>query len=171
MAYKITGKVAIITPTQSFKSRNGNDYTKRDLVITAIKFDQYTGQPTEDETNTPIFTFIGEKCKILDPIKVGDTVTVHFDLSGRRYDKDGQTSYINDIRPFNVIPQKQQYSAAPYQQAQQTYTQQTPHQQASSQPPQTYQPPYQSTPQPFGQNAFPSAPMQPNQGNSDDLPF
>ncbi|MCM1452663.1 MAG: DUF3127 domain-containing protein [Clostridium sp.] len=102
MAYKITGTIKQLTPTQTLMSKSGKNYDKRDLVIAVRMFDQYTGQPKDDSENTPKFTFIGEKCKDLDAWKVGDVVTISFDVSGRSYTKDGRTEYMTDVKPFHV---------------------------------------------------------------------
>lgn len=121
MAYKITGRVLSIGKIESLTAKSGNTYTKRDLVITVRKFDQYTGQPTDDEGNTPKFTFIGERCKDLDQFKVGDIVTVSFELNGRSYiNRDNQTDYITDLRPTyvglskNAVQQTQQEAPQPF---------------------------------------------------------
>ncbi len=102
MAYKITGSVLTVGPTQTFSAKSGNIYTKRDLVITVRLFDIYTGKPTEDSGNTPKFIFMGDKCSMLDQFKPGDIVTINFDISGRAYDKDGRTEYFTEVRPFRV---------------------------------------------------------------------
>lgn len=115
MAYKIKGRVTVLTPTQTLMAKSGNSYQSRYMVITAIRYDQYTGQPTEDPENTPKFTFFGKQCEALDNIKIGDIVTVSFDLNGRAYDKDGQREYFTEVRPFRVDVDNQPIS---YQQPQ-----------------------------------------------------
>jgi hypothetical protein len=102
MAYKITGTVLAIGQLQQLPSKAGNMYMKRDMVITVRMFDQYTGQPRDDAGNTPKFTFIGERCRELDQFRVGDVVTVGFDIYGRSYDKDGRREYMTDVRPIHV---------------------------------------------------------------------
>lgn len=148
MAYRISGRVLIIEPTQSFQSKNGNTYTKRDLIITVRKFDQYTGQPMDDVDNTPKFTFMGDKCQRLDSIKVGDIVTVSFDIAGRKYEKDGRTEYITDFRPIavDVITQPQAYSQPTPPPTAQPYVPQPPQSgfQPFSQPTQSSYPPAQN---------------------------
>lgn len=166
MAYRISGRVLIIEPTQTFQSKNGNTYTKRDLIITVRKFDQYTGQPVDDSDNTPKFTFIGDKCQRLDSIKVGDIVTISFDIAGRKYDKDGRTEYITDFRPIAVDVMNQP----------QVYSQPTPPPTAQPYVPQPPQSGFQPFSQP-NQSPFPPMPQQgPQAGNmdakqGDDLPF
>lgn len=104
MALKVTGRVLYIGNAENLTSKSsGNTYTKRDLVITLRKFDQYTGQPTDDDGNTPKFTFMGERCKDLDQFKVGDIVTVSFEINGRSFvNRDGKDDYLTDLRPIYV---------------------------------------------------------------------
>ncbi len=162
MAYKISGRVLVVTPTQTCTAKSGNAYQTRYVVIAVRKFDPYTGYPTEDKENTPKFTLFGNQCQQLDNVKVGDLVMVHFDLQGRAYDKDGKTDYFTEVRPFKVEPASSATSntqpMAPNQPQQ------------SSQAPQAYQPPIQPNPTPFGQSTFPPAPNG-IQGKTEDLPF
>lgn len=109
MAYKISGSVLYISDTVTLPTKSGTTYTKRDLVITVRKFDQYTGVPSEETGNTPKFSFMNTNCQQLDGIKVGEVVTVLFDINGRSYDKDGRTEYFTDVRPFKVEVQRQLY--------------------------------------------------------------
>ena len=167
MAYKISGRVLSVGPTQTLPVKSGNTYTKRDLIMTVRKFDPYTGYPTEDKDNVPKFVFFGQQCQQLDSIKAGDIVVVHFDVSGRSYEKDGKTEYFTEVRPFKVELSNGQSNQAPPQpyipQPQQQY-------QDPSQAPQPYQPAYPQSSSPLGQQTFPEAPKN-LQGGGDDLPF
>lgn len=102
MAYKITGTLLAIQPTQELQSKSGKSYKKRDFVITVRKFDPFTGEPTDDTGNTPKFTLMGERCNDLDTFMAGDVVTVNFEISGRSYEKDGKTDYFTEVRPLSV---------------------------------------------------------------------
>lgn len=103
MAYKISGIVLKKFEPQTLPSKSGNLYTKQDLVIVVRKFDPNTGEPTLDDSNTPKFSFFGERINDLLPINEGDIVTIHFDITGRSLVKeDGKTEYFNDIRPLRV---------------------------------------------------------------------
>lgn len=164
MAYRISGRVITVGSTQTLAAKSGNSYTKRDLIMTVRKFDPYTGYPSDDKDNTPKFTFFGQQCQQLDGVKAGDIVVVHFDISGRSYDKDGKTEYFTDVRPFRVESSGASNSQPYIPQPQQPY-------QAPSQPPQAYQPAYPSNPTSMGQQPFPAAPNGIPQGTGDDLPF
>lgn len=113
MAYRLSGKILSISPTQTLISKSGNSYDKRDLVVTVIKYDQYTGYPSEDPGNVPKFTFIGQRCQDLDAFKVGDAVTIGFELSGRSYEKEGRTEYLTDVRPVSIYKSNRDFSPAP----------------------------------------------------------
>ena len=141
MAYKITGRVLQISTPQSFKSKSGTPFTKQDIVIMVRKFDQYTGEPSFDEYNTPKFSFMNEKCQQLDHIKVGTIVTISFDVRGRSYEKDGKTEYLNDLTPFGIVPDKSNY------QVQQDMYQQTGYSQPHQSDAQSYQQPIAPQPQ------------------------
>ena len=162
MAYKITGSILIIEPTQTLTSaRTGSAYMKRDLVIAVRLYDPYTGEPKEDSSNTPKFTFIGERCRDLDMFKAGDIVTVDFDISGRSYTRDGKTEYAADIRPFRVSYSRPLQQSAVQQSRQPLAQPQPPY----PQPAQGYQQqPYQQQPQAYAQ-------QQAQSDDSDGLPF
>lgn len=102
MAYKLSGTILLIGPIQTIQARTGTPLTKQDVVITVRKFDQYTGEPTDDVGNTPRLTFVGDKCQQLQGFKPGDIVTIYFDIQGRQFTKDGVNGYFTDIRPFRI---------------------------------------------------------------------
>lgn len=154
MANQITGRVFSIGQTQSIQTKNGNPFTKREIVLDASKYDMYTGEKGFE--NYPMFEFTGEKCKDLDGYQVGQVVTISFDLQGGFYDdKDGIKKNITKVRGYKIEartsvqaqPQQQpqaapqpQYQAAPKQQAQSGIGYQ-PQPQYPQQQPQTPPPP------------------------------
>lgn len=97
MANTISGKVHKITEVQEIKGKTGNSFYKRLLVIDAKRYDPVTGEPKFD--NYPSFEFSGEAMKLLDDYKVGDAVTVSYDINGREF-QDPSTS---EVRYFNTI--------------------------------------------------------------------
>nr|DAS18768.1 MAG TPA: Single-stranded DNA-binding protein [Caudoviricetes sp.] len=110
MANQIIGRVFYIGDTNSIKSKDGSKtYYKRELVLDATRFDGLTGQRGYD--NFPSIEFNGDNCHLLDQLKMGDVVTVSFDLQGTKYEKDGQTRFFTSIRGYKVEP-KQVYQPA-----------------------------------------------------------
>lgn len=110
MANQIIGRVFQIGDTNEIKSKDGSKtYYKRELVLDATRFDGLTGQRGYD--NYPSIEFSGDNCQLLDQLKIGDVVTVSFDLQGTKYEKDGQTRFFTSIRGYKVEP-KQVYQPA-----------------------------------------------------------
>lgn len=177
MANQLIGTIVSIGQTLSLTTKQGNPFTKRDLVISIQRFDPNTGQPYSDKSNTPQITFINDKCAELDKYQVGQLVRVSFDVTGTTYtDRNNESKIINDIRGYRLEP----YGTQSYQRPTPAYPQQSyPQQQTFGQgaypaqqqsyPQQGY--PAPATPQPqFGQ-------PQPTQGipatkkEGDGLPF
>lgn len=105
MAYTIVGTIISIGAPVTLSSKSGATFTKRELVLAAQKFDPNTGEPYSDQSNTPVFTFMGDAGRDLDPYQIGQMVKVSFALSGRTYvDATGATRYINDVRGHRVEP-------------------------------------------------------------------
>lgn len=147
MANTVTGKIFSIGSIQTIPSKNGGQpFYKRDVVLDATRFDPYTGERGFD--NYPMFEFTGEKCKDLDGYKVGQVVTISFELSGSFFDgKDGVKKNFTRVRGYKIeartvadkAPQPQQQPA---------------HQNHPQYPPQPqYQP--QTAPPPPGMNDLP----------------
>lgn len=110
MANQIIGRVFQIGDTNEIKSKDGSKtYYKRELVLDATRFDGLTGQRGYD--NYPSIEFSGDNCQLLNQLKIGDVVTVSFDLQGTKYEKDGQTRFFTSIRGYKVEP-KQVYQPA-----------------------------------------------------------
>lgn len=163
MANQIIGKVFEIGVTTSIQTKSGNTFQKRQIVLDASHYDQYTGQKFE---NYPQFQFLQMNCAQLDNFKVGDIAVVSFAINGRSYEKDGVKKWINDIIGYKIEPyQRQQPSQQP-----------TPQQQVKQPVQQSTQ--QQAPAQSVQQNAPSQQPFPPNVdaqgvpiGSDDDLPF
>lgn len=116
MANQVIGRVFQIGNTEPIKSKDGSKtYYKRELVLDATRFDGMTGERGFD--NFPTFEFSGDKCAELDQFKVGEIVTVSFDLQGTKYEKDGQTKFFTRVRGYKVERRQVQQPQAPQQPA------------------------------------------------------
>lgn len=95
MAYTATGKVHKIFDTQTFSS----GFSKREMVI-----------ETEDRFPQLIkFDFLKEKGELLEKVKEGQQVTVHFDIGGREY--NGR--YYVDLKGWKIESGGGEQSGAP----------------------------------------------------------
>jgi len=134
-----------------------NGFQKRDLVITT----------EEQYPNDILIQFTQQRCDLLNNLKVGQNVRVHFNLRGREWtNQQGEVKYFNTIEGWKIeLIQTTNVAQPQYQQAPQGYGQQPQYaspQQAQAYPPQG-QPQYQQ-----GQmfNQYGQAPAQ-----DDETPF
>ena len=154
MANTITGIILFIGDTVAVQSQNGQPFNKRELVLDASRYEQFTGRKIE---NYPKLEFIGNKCSILDQFQVGQLVTVSFFLSGRKSEKNGYVNYFTNVTGYDV----------------ELYQRQPDAQQAANYQGQAVQPQPATPTQPMaGEQPFP--PAVDENGNpigNDDLPF
>ncbi|WP_288896685.1 DUF3127 domain-containing protein [uncultured Capnocytophaga sp.] len=117
---EIQGQIKVIFATETVGQ---NGFQKRDLVITT------DGQYPQDI----IIQFAQGNCALLDNLRIGQIVKIHFNLQGREWiSQQGDIKYFNTvvgwkielIQTTNVAQQTQQYQQAPqgYAQAPQGYT-------------------------------------------------
>jgi hypothetical protein len=86
MAYDLTGKIKLIQDAQTF----GSGFTKREMVVTVED-----GKYPQDIN----LEFVQDKINLLDNLRVGQQVTVTFDLRGREY--NGR--YFNNLQAWKVV--------------------------------------------------------------------
>lgn len=83
---EIKGTVVAIGETQQVTEK----FKKRDLIV------EYAENPTYPETIK--FEANQNTCDKLDELRVGDNITVHFNLRGRAWkDKTGKDQYFNTL--------------------------------------------------------------------------
>jgi single-strand DNA-binding protein len=154
MTNQITGKIEMIGAVQAIQSKDGSKtFNKREIVLDATRFDPYTGERGYD--NYPSFEFGGDKCAELDNFKIGQVVTVSFDVFGMKYqDKTtGEIKYFSKVRGYRI-------------EARQPYNSQNTKAQVASGPPAQEHQPKQDLPfpPPVDRNGVPVS-------KNDDLPF
>ena len=87
MAYDLTGKIKLIQDAKTFDS----GFTKREMVV-IVEDGKYP-----QEIN---IEFVQDKIALLDSLKVGQEVTVTFDIRGREY--NGR--YFNNLQGWKIVP-------------------------------------------------------------------
>lgn len=60
-------------------------------------------------TNYAKFQLVQAKCEILDKFNIGDMITVHFNIKGNRWERDGKVNYITNLDAWKL----EMYSQAP----------------------------------------------------------
>lgn len=121
-----SGVVLAVGQPQQLTSKGGKTFTKRSLYVDCTTFDPYTGQRSQYE-NKLLFEFMENKTSLLDNIKVGQVVTVSFDLQGTEITgQDGRPKHFIHVRPFG-IEVRQQVRQTPQYPPQQATPQQAPY--------------------------------------------
>lgn len=93
MSFEIEGKLvekfAEVVVSEKFK--------KREFVI-----------ETEDNANGSVYTesikfqLVQAKCDAIEPMQIGSQIKVHFNIKGRKWEKDGKTSYFTNLDAWRV---------------------------------------------------------------------
>lgn len=95
MSYELTGRLIEIfdveQPTPTFR--------KREFVVQTEE-DRNGRQFFEDIK----FQLIQDKVEILDRLQKNQSVTVHFDIKGKRWERDGRVSYFTNLQAWRVEP-------------------------------------------------------------------
>lgn len=143
MVNKMTGRIHTITATETIPMKNGNTFTKREVILHCTK--KFNDQEFH---NFPKFEMVGDElCKQLDNYKLNDLVTIYFDLSGSNYtDAEGNDKNYTRIRAWKI-----EMWQKPEQTAQEA--------------------PQSATPQPQVQQTSPFPPQQTSMFGGDDMPF
>lgn len=87
---ELTGKLKVIGDAQQVSDK----FKKREFVL------------TDDSSEYPqhiSFVLTQDKCGLLDNSKVGDKMTVHFNLRGREWNSPkGETKYFNTLEVWRI---------------------------------------------------------------------
>lgn len=94
MSFEINGRLAEKFETQKVSDR----FQKREFVL-EIKSTGNTGYEFVDFIK---FQATQDRCSLLDQFSVDDTVTVSFNLRGRKWEKDGQVSYFTNLEAWRI---------------------------------------------------------------------
>ena len=103
MSFEINGRLAEKFETQKVSDR----FQKREFVL-EIKSTGNTGYEFVDFIK---FQATQDRCALLDQFNVDDTVTVSFNLRGRKWEKDGQVSYFTNLEAWRISKVLDQNSA------------------------------------------------------------
>ena len=103
MSYELTGKLIAkydtVQRTETFKTR--------EFVVE--KSDDINGRTI---TNYIKFQAVQDKTNMLDKLKTGDEIKVHFNIKGSKWEKDGKTNYITNLDAWRIEQVLQPNTAA-----------------------------------------------------------
>ncbi len=88
MNYELTGVIEKIFDTQQVTDK----FVKKEFVI-----------ETEGNYSELIkFQLTRDNCDLIDPYAEGEEIKVHFNLKGRKWDKDGKTAYFTNLEAWRI---------------------------------------------------------------------
>jgi hypothetical protein len=94
MNFEITGRLADKFETQVISDR----FQKREFIL-EIKS---TGANGFEFVDFVKFQTTQDKCSLLDQFTIDDMVKVSFNLRGRKWEKEGQTSYFTNLEAWRL---------------------------------------------------------------------
>lgn len=97
MSFEISGKLIEKYDTQVISDR----FKKREFVI-EIKESTPNGF---EYVETIKFQLTQDKCESLDSMTLGEDITIHFNIKGKRWEKNGQVNYFNNLDAWRVEKQ------------------------------------------------------------------
>jgi len=105
MSYELTGRLIEIYETQQISDR----FRKREFVIEK----QETGSGGYEFVETIKFQLVQDRCEALDQIEKGTEVKVHFNIKGRRWEKEGKVNYFNNLEAWRIEAAEDAVQAPP----------------------------------------------------------
>ncbi len=96
MNFELVGKLYEIFPTEQKSER----FRKREFIME-------NSSNIGDRTITDYVKFqsTGDKCDLLNKFKVGDTVKVHFNIRGNKWENGGKVSYFTNLDAWRIESQ------------------------------------------------------------------
>lgn len=94
MSFEISGRIFEIYPVQQVTDK----FKKREFILEVKE----TGNNGFEFIEYIKFQTVQDKCSLLDGVNVNDQVKVSFNLRGRKWEKDGQTSYFTNLDAWKI---------------------------------------------------------------------
>lgn len=93
MSFEITGKLI-----EKYDAAQVTDrFRKREFVLETSE-----NVGTSEFVETIKFQLTQDRCDLLDNMNIGDPIKVSFNIRGRRWEKNGQVSYFNNLEAWKM---------------------------------------------------------------------
>ncbi len=92
MNFEIEGSLIVKEDTVDIST----SFKKREFVIEVIN------ERNADWNDFIKFQLIQDKCSLMDPFQLGDSLKVSFNLKGRKWEKDGRVNYFTNLEAWRV---------------------------------------------------------------------
>jgi len=95
MAYEAQGRLVAVYETV----QRSEKFRTREFVIEI-------NEEIRDRTITNYvkFQLVQDRTAIIDNYKIGDSIKVHFNIRGSKWERNGQTSYISNLDAWRIEP-------------------------------------------------------------------
>jgi hypothetical protein len=104
MSFEITGKLIEKYDAVQVTDR----FRKREFVI-----EKRENVGTNEFVETIKFQLTQDRCDAIDNVAMGEDIKIAFNIRGRRWEKNGQVSYFNNLEAWKVDKLEQVQNAAP----------------------------------------------------------
>jgi len=91
-SFEQLGKVILKEDTQQISDK----FKKREFVI------EVENERNPDWNDFIKFQATQDRCELLDDISVDDMITVHFNIKGRKWEKDGKVNYFSNLEAWRI---------------------------------------------------------------------
>lgn len=92
MSYDIKGQLVVIEPIQDVTAT----FKKREFVI------EVANERNSAYNDFIKFQLTQDRCTAIEAYKPGQMLKVSFDVKGRKWEKDGRTSYFNSLEAWRI---------------------------------------------------------------------
>jgi hypothetical protein len=92
MSYDIKGQLQVIEPIQEVTAT----FKKREFVI------EVANERNPAYNDFIKFQLTQDRCTTIEAFKPGQMIKVSFDVKGRKWEKDGRTSYFNSLEAWRI---------------------------------------------------------------------
>ena len=104
MGFELTGKLVVKFDLQQIT----DSFQKREFVIE--KTENANGR---DYTETIKFQLTQDRCDLLDKFQLNTDIKVHFNIKGRKWEKNGNVNYFTNLEAWRIESAEQGMNAAP----------------------------------------------------------
>ena len=104
MSFEITGKLIEKYDAAQVTER----FRKREFVIECRR-----DVGTNEYIDTIKFQLTQDRCELVDSVEIGEDIKLQFNIRGRRWEKEGQVNYFNNLEAWKVEKVVANVQAAP----------------------------------------------------------
>lgn len=93
MSFEINGKLVEKFDTQEITS----SFKKREFVIEKVE-----SAGGREFTEIIKFQLSQDRCDLIDPYNLNEEIKVHFNIKGRKWEKEGRVSYFTNLEAWRI---------------------------------------------------------------------